>query len=62
MAVRMIHIGRKAPKGFRELPGASHMGGGLWVIPVEPDPNYVPSKREARRSTSAGQQTEAESK
>jgi hypothetical protein len=59
MAVRMIHIGRKAPKGFRELPGASHMGRGLWVIPVEPDPAYVPKTRKARRSTSAGTKTEA---
>jgi hypothetical protein len=33
----MIHIGRKVPKGFRELDGAIHLGKGIWVIPMEPE-------------------------
>ena len=31
-----IHIGRKAPKGFVELPGAVHMGKGVWMMRIEP--------------------------
>ena len=28
----MLHIGRKAPKGWREEPGAIHLGRGLWAM------------------------------
>ena len=31
-----LHIGRKAPKGFVELPGAVHMGKGVWMMRIEP--------------------------
>jgi hypothetical protein len=31
----MIHIGRKAPKGFREI-NAMHIGHGVWLILCEP--------------------------
>lgn len=34
--VRLIHVGRKAPKGYREL-GAIHLGKGVWIIPIEPE-------------------------
>lgn len=33
---RMIHIGRKVPKGFIELPGAIHVGKGIWILPMRP--------------------------
>lgn len=32
---RLFHIGRKAPKGYKELPGAIHLGKGIWIIPIE---------------------------
>jgi site-specific DNA-cytosine methylase len=31
---RLVHIGRKVPKGFIELPGASHLGRGIWALPM----------------------------
>lgn len=34
----MLHIGRKVPKGFRELPGGIHLGRGVWLLPMTPDP------------------------
>lgn len=34
----LIHIGRKAPKGYVELSGAMHLGKGIWVIPIAPEP------------------------
>lgn len=33
---RIVHIGRKAPKGFKELPGGIHLGKGIWILPIEP--------------------------
>ena len=36
MSVRLLHVGRKVPKGYRELPGAMHLGGGVWLLPMEP--------------------------
>lgn len=34
--VRLFHVGRKAPKGFKELPGGTHLGKGIWILPIEP--------------------------
>ena len=31
----IIHIGKKAPKGFVELPGAVHLGHGIWMFRME---------------------------
>lgn len=31
-----IHIGKRVPKGFVELPGAVHMGKGIWMFRIEP--------------------------
>ena len=33
--LRMIHVGRKAPKGFVELPGGIHLGKGVWMLPIQ---------------------------
>lgn len=30
----MVHIGRKVPKGFEELPGSVHLGKGIWAFRV----------------------------
>jgi hypothetical protein len=32
----MIHIGRKVPKGFEELPGGIHLGKGMWILKIRP--------------------------
>lgn len=32
----MLHIGKKVPKGFRELPGGIHLGKGIWILKMEP--------------------------
>ena len=32
----MLHIGKKVPKGFKELPGSIHLGKGIWVLRMEP--------------------------
>jgi len=29
-----IHIGKKAPKGYEELPGGIHIGKGIWALPI----------------------------
>lgn len=34
--VVLLHIGKKAPKGFRELPGGMHLGKGIWILRCEP--------------------------
>jgi hypothetical protein len=31
----MLHIGRKAPKGFREAGKGIHLGQGCWILPIE---------------------------
>ena len=32
----IIHIGKKVPKGYREIPGLSiHLGKGLWMFRLE---------------------------
>jgi len=31
----VIHIGKKAPKGWVELPGAKHLGHGIWMMRIE---------------------------
>ena len=36
MSVRLLHYGRKAPKGWRELPGGIHLGKGMWILQCEP--------------------------
>lgn len=28
----IIHIGRRAPKGFREVAGSVHLGRGIWAL------------------------------
>lgn len=33
--VKMFHIGRKVPKGFKELPGSIHLGKGIWLLKME---------------------------
>lgn len=35
--IRMFHVGRKVPKGWTELPGAMHLGRGIWMIPCVKD-------------------------
>ena len=34
----MLHVGRKAPKGFEELPGSIHLGKGIWMLRIRPLP------------------------
>ncbi len=36
MSVCAIHIGRKAPKGWEELPGGIHLGKGIWLLKIRP--------------------------
>lgn len=31
----LLHVGRKAPKGFRET-GGMHLGKGIWMLTIEP--------------------------
>jgi hypothetical protein len=31
----MVWIGRTAPKGWTELPGAIHLGRGMWMMRIE---------------------------
>ena len=45
---RMIHIGKKVPKGFRELAGACHIGKGIWILPMDPDPLFVKPRKKPR--------------
>lgn len=33
--MKILHIGRKAPKGFKELPNAIHLGKGIWLMWIE---------------------------
>ena len=33
--IKIIHIGKKAPKGWKELAGAIHMGKGIWLMWIE---------------------------
>ncbi len=33
--IRILHIGRKAPKGYEEISGAVHIGKGIWILPVK---------------------------
>jgi hypothetical protein len=32
----MVHIGRKVPKGFKEVAGSIHLGRGVWMLRMEP--------------------------
>jgi hypothetical protein len=32
--VTMLHIGRKVPKGWVELPGSIHLGHGVWILRI----------------------------
>jgi hypothetical protein len=46
--MKMLHIGRRAPKGWREVPDvhAIHLGCGVWAMWVEPVPaEPVPAER-----------------
>jgi hypothetical protein len=31
----LVYIGKKAPKGFKELSGGIHLGGGIWILKIE---------------------------
>ena len=31
----ILHFGRKAPNGFKELPGGIHVGKGMWLLPIQ---------------------------
>lgn len=31
----IIHVGRRVPKGFVEMPGSTHLGRGIWMFRVE---------------------------
>ena len=33
--MKILHVGRKAPKGWKELPGAIHLGRGIWLKWIE---------------------------
>jgi hypothetical protein len=33
--VKLIHIGKKAPKGFKEVAGSIHLGKGIWALKCE---------------------------
>ena len=33
--VKVLHIGKRAPKGWVELPGAIHLGKGIWLMRIE---------------------------
>ena len=33
--VRILHIGKKAPKGYKEVAGGVHLGKGLWILPID---------------------------
>lgn len=33
----MVHVGRKAPKGWKELAGGIHLGKGIWMMRVVKD-------------------------
>ena len=39
--VKLIHVGRKAPSGYVESGPAIHLGRGVWIIPIEPEPETV---------------------
>jgi hypothetical protein len=46
-----VHIGRRVPKGFVELPGSTHLGRGVWAFNIKPvcpgksiDPHDWPCK------------------
>lgn len=32
----IIHIGKRVPKGFEELPGGIHLGRGIWMLKMRP--------------------------
>lgn len=38
----LIYIGKKVPKGLREVGPAMHLGGGVWAFSVEPVPAPFP--------------------
>jgi hypothetical protein len=29
-----LHIGKKVPKGYEELPGSIHIGKGIWIFKI----------------------------
>jgi len=33
--IRILHIGKKAPKGFKEMANGIHLGKGIWILPCE---------------------------
>lgn len=42
--MKLLHIGRKVPKGYEELPGGVHLGKGIWILPIRPKSNSVPNR------------------
>ena len=47
--MKMIHIGRKVPKGFKELAGAVHLGKGIWILPMEKDLEVHPNPKRGKK-------------
>ncbi len=33
-SIRILHIGKKVPKGYEELDGGVHIGKGIWILPM----------------------------
>jgi len=57
---RCVVIGRKPPKGYREV-SAMHLGHGMWAISCEKDLDYVePVKRKRKSNPAAPAATKGE--
>jgi hypothetical protein len=35
----ILHVGKRIPKGFKELPGSVHLGKGIWLFKIEKEVN-----------------------
>ena len=33
-----LHIGKRVPKGWEELPGSIHLGHGVWIMRIRRKP------------------------
>lgn len=49
----IVHIGRKVPKGLREVAGSIHLGRGIWAFRCEVD-KEVAAKPRARKGARKG--------
>jgi len=36
----LLYIGKRVPKGFRELPGGIHLGRGIWLLKMCQEPRH----------------------